>query len=202
MTGLTQGRTRGAANQARALRAPRWPAAAMALALLGGCAAMDAASRPSLDAVAAAMPREIAGFVRGDIAPRSGPTLSLDYATANRAAVATVLVYETGGRVPSDPGAAEIDREVTSAVAEVTEAPSGRTGRRLTEHERVTIADPGMRCALLQGAFGRAPVTRHVCVGTAEGRFVKMQITMSDRLAASVDAKAFAAGALRAVRGA
>ncbi|WP_137124989.1 hypothetical protein [Roseomonas sp. HF4] len=190
-----------------AIRAPgaaRRPvlALALALAVLGGCAAIEGASRPSLDAVAAAMPREIAGFVRGDVAPRSGPTLSMDYATANRAAVATVLVYETGGRVPSDPEAAEIDRELTSAVSEVTDAPYGRTGRRLTERERVTVADPGMRCAMLHGAFGRAPVTRHVCVGTAAGRFVKMQITMSDRLAASVDAQAFAAGALRAVRGA
>jgi len=176
--------------------------ALLGLALLGGCAVIEGASRPSLESVAAAMPREIAGFMRSDIAPRTGPTLTLDYATSNRAAVATVLVYETGGRVPSDPDAPEIDREVTSAVSEVTEAPSGRTGRRLAERERVTIADPGMRCAMLHGAFGRAPVTRHVCVGTASGRFVKVQVTMSDRLAASVDAKAFAAGAIRAVRGA
>lgn len=180
----------------------RLAAAVASLAVLGACSAMDAATRPSIDDLAASMPREIAGFVRGDGAQRSAATLALDYATANRAAVATVLVYETGGRVPSDPAAEEVDREVTSAVSEVTDAPYGRTGRRLAERERITVADPGLRCAVLHGAFGRAPVTRHVCVGTAQGRFVKVQVTMSDRLAASVDAQAFAAGALRAARGA
>jgi hypothetical protein len=84
---------------------------------------------------------------------------------------------------------------------ELTEAPQGRTGRRLTERERFTIADPGLRCAVMEGAFGRAPVTRHVCVGAAHGRIVKVQVTMGTGRATRADAAAFAADALRAVRG-
>ncbi|MBR0672579.1 hypothetical protein [Neoroseomonas soli] len=177
--------------------------AAGLLLALGACAALDESGRAPLGTVATQMPAEIAGFMLGEVAERPGPVLSLDYATPNRAAVATVLVYGTGGRaVPSDPAAPEIDRELTSAVTELTEAPSGRTGRRLTEQERLTVADPGLRCALMSGAFGRAPVTRHVCIGGAQGRFVKVQVTMGSAGArGAADPIAFAAGALRAVRG-
>ncbi len=183
------------------MTALRGVAVAASLAL-GACSGLDEAQRPALETIAARMPAEIAGFQRGATPQRPGEILTLDYATPNRAAVATVLVYATGGRaVPADPASPEIDREVTSAVMELTEAPQGRTGRRLTERERFTIADPGLRCAVMEGAFGRAPVTRHVCVGAAQGRIVKVQVTMGTGRAPRADAAAFAAGALRAVRG-
>ncbi|WP_198372055.1 hypothetical protein [Roseomonas rosulenta] len=170
--------------------------------IIGACAALDESQRPSLEAIAARMPAEIAGFQRGETLQRPADVLTLDYATPNRAAVATVLVFGTGGRsVPADPASAELDREVSSAVMEVTEAPQGRTGRRLTERSRVTIADPGLRCAVMEGAFGRAPVTRHVCVGAAQGRMVKVQVTMATSRTPAADATAFAAETLRAVRG-
>jgi hypothetical protein len=172
-----------------------------ALLLLGGCAALEESQRPALDTLGARMPAQIAGFIRGEPPQRTADSLTLDYATASRAAVATIMVYGTGGRaVPSDPGSPEIDREVTSAVMEVTEAPQTRTGRRLAERRRYTIADPGLRCAVLEGAFGRAPVTRHVCVGGAQGRVVKVQVTMATSRTPAADAEAFAAEALRAVR--
>lgn len=169
---------------------------------LAGCAAMEEAHRPGLDAVAQRMPAELAGFVLGETARRPGPALAVDYATPNRSAVGSILVYEAPtGVAPSDPAAPAIDREVTAAVAEVAEAPHGRTGRRLTERERVTLAEEGLRCAILAGAFGRAPVRRHVCVGGAQGRFVKVHVTMADARPPPADAAAFAAAALRAVRG-
>lgn len=173
-----------------------------ALALVvAACAGLEDGDRPPLDVIAARMPPQIAGFVLGEVTQRPGGVLAIDYATPNRAAVATVQVYGTGGRaMPADPSAPEIDRELTTAVAEVTEAPQTRTGRRLAERERVTIADPGLRCAVMEGAFGRAPVTRHICVGAAQGRVVKVQVTMSMTRTLPVDAIAFAGGALRAVR--
>lgn len=198
---MTTDRTTGAAALLR--RHGRGGRAALALALLlPACAAMVPGGGRSLDEISAAMPREIAGFVLGEAGRRQDRTLTLDYATANRAAVATVLVYETGGRgAPDAPGSPEIERELSSAVAEVTEVPQGRTGRRLAERERITLADPGLRCAILEGSFGRAPVTRHLCVGGAQGRFVKVQVTMATRPTPPADAAGFAAGALRAVRG-
>lgn len=176
---------------------------AAACLMLAACSALEEAGRPSLDTVATRMPANIAGFTLGEVGQRPGPALALDYATPNRSAVATVLVYNTGGRAaPTDPASPEFERELSSTVAEVTEAPSGRTGRRLTEQRRVTVADPGLRCAVMSGAFGRAPVTRHVCVGSAQGRFVKVQVTMgSGATRESADAMAFAAEAVRAVRG-
>lgn len=184
----------------RALRAR--PVLMLAALSVGACAAMEFGERPSLDAIAARMPAQLAGFQLGETARRPGPALALDYATPNRRAVGSVLVYDApSGSAPSDPAAPEIDREVTAAVADVAEAPQGRTGRRLAERERVTLREAGLRCAILSGAFGRAPVTRHVCVGGADGRFVKVQVTMADTRPPPADATAFATAALRAVRG-
>ena len=177
-------------------------AGAAFVALAAGCAAFDEANRPGLDAIAARMPAQLAGFMLGETARRPGPALAVDYATANRSAVGSILVYEAPtGAAPSDPASPAIDRELTAAVAEVAEGPHGRTGRRLTERERVTLPEAGLRCAVLTGAFGRAPVARHVCVGGAQGRFVKGHVTMADTRPPPADATAFAAAALRAVRG-
>lgn len=169
---------------------------------VGACAAVEFGERPGLDAVGARMPAQLAGFQLGEAARRSGAGLVLDYATPDRRAVGSVQVHDApGGSAPSDPAAPEIDRAVTAAVAEVAEAPQGRTGRRLAERERVTLREAGLRCAILTGAFGRAPVTRNVCVGGADGRFVTVHVTMADSRPPPADATAFAAAALRAVRG-
>lgn len=170
--------------------------------VLAGCAAMEQAQAPSLETIGQRMPGQLAGFVHGETTQRPGPSLALDYATPNRSAVGSVLIYEAAGRAaPSDPAAPAIDHELTAAVAELSEAPQGRTGRRLAERERVTLAEAGLRCALMTGAFGRAPVMRQVCIGGANGRFVKVQVTMADRNPPPADALAFARAALAAVRG-
>ena len=175
---------------------------AVLVAALAGCAALDMARAPSLDTVAEAMPAQLAGFALGETARRPGPSLAFDYATPNRSAVGSVLVFDGAVRAPDDPADPIIDRELTSAVLELSEAPQGRTGRRLAERERATLPELGLRCAVLTGAFGRAAVIRHVCIGGADGRFVKVQVTMADSRPPPADARAFAAAALRAVRGA
>jgi hypothetical protein len=170
--------------------------------VMAGCAAMEQAQAPSLETIGERMPRQLAGFVLGETAQRPGPSLSLDYATPNRSAVGSVLVYAAAGRAaPTDPSRPAIDLELTAAVAELSEAPQGRTGRRLAERERVTLAEAGLRCAVMTGAFGRAPVMRQVCIGGADGRFVKIQVTMADRSPPPADGLAFAGAALAAVRG-
>lgn len=173
----------------------------MACAVLAaGCTAMSQA--PSLGTIAERMPREMAGFVLGETAERPGPSLALDYATPSRSAVGSVLIYAAAGAMaPADPAAPAIDRELTAAVAELSEAPQGRTGRRLAERERMTLAAAGLRCAIMTGAFGRAPMLRQVCIGGADGRFVKIQVTMADARPRPADATAFATAALGAVRG-
>jgi len=169
---------------------------------VASCAMMEQAQAPSLETIAQRMPEHLAGFVLGEAAQRPGPSLALDYATPNRSAVGSVLVYAGAtGTVPNDPAAPAIDRELTAAVAELSEAPQGRTGRRLAERDRVTSVEAGLRCAMMTGAFGRAPVLRQVCIGGADGRFVKIQVTMADRRPPPADSMAFASAALAAVRG-
>ncbi len=183
-------------------RLGRGSAAACAILAVAGCTMTNLAG-PSLEAIAQGMPQQLAGFVLGETAQRPGPALALDYATPNRSAVGSVLVYAgAGAAAPSDPAAPAIDRELTAAVAELSEAPQGRTGRRLAERERVTLPEAGLRCAVMTGAFGRAPVVRQLCVGGADGRFVKIQVTMADTRPPPADATAFAGAALGAVRAA
>lgn len=179
-------------------RLDRGGVAAFAL-VAAGCAMMEQA--PPLDAIAQRMPQQLAGFVLGESSQRPGPALAFDYATPNRSAVGSVLVFAGTVAAPSDPAAPAIDNELTAAVAELSEAPQGRTGRRLAERERVTLPEAGLRCAIMTGAFGRAPVVRQVCIGGAQGRFVKIQVTMADSRPRPADATAFAAAALAAVRG-
>lgn len=175
-------------------------ASACAVVTLAGCSAMQQA--PALETIAARMPQVLAGFERGDTAQRPGPTATFDYATPNRAAVGSVMVYAgAGATAPADPAAAAMDRELTAAVTELSEAPQGRTGRRLSERERMTLPEAGLRCAIMTGTFGGAPLLRQVCIGGADGRFVKSQVTMTQMRPPPADATAFATAALRAVRG-
>ncbi len=177
-------------------------AGAVLVTALAGCAALNQAQAPSLDTIAESMPAQLAGFTLGETARRPGPSLAFDYATPNRSAVGSVLVFDGAARVPNDPADPAIDRELTTAVMELSEAPQGRTGRRLAERDRATLAELGLRCAVLTGAFGRAAVIRHVCIGGADGRFVKVQVTMADSRPPPADARAFAAAALQGVRNA
>ena len=181
----------------------------IALAALAGCGDAEVGvGRPSLQTAAARLPADAAGFVRGRSIDyereRAGYGIGVDYATPNRAAVATVSVYDRGrGFIGSDPASSEIESELATAVREASEGATGRGARRLAEAQRVTLpvdGTPGLRCARMEGTFGRAPVRRLVCIGGASGRYLRVQVTMPDR-GAPADADAFAAAMLRAARG-
>lgn len=185
-------------------------AALAALPLLGGCVDGEGFGAGSAAAVAARLPEEAAGFRKGRTVDyereRPGYGVGVDYATVNRAAVATVSLYDRGrSSVSSDPASRDIQEELRIAVQEASEsAIVGRSARRFSEGEQVTLASgdgSGLRCARLQGTFGRAPVRRLVCVGGAGGKFLRVQVTMPDRGAPVADADAFALAMLRAARG-
>ena len=186
-------------------------AALLALPLLSGCADGDLLGGGSGAAAAAArLPQEAAGFRRGRTIDyereRPGYGTGVDYATANRAAVATVSIYNRGrSSISSDPTSSDIEGELRIAVQEASESTIvGRSARRFTASPPVTLAvdgSPGLRCARLQGTFGRAPVQRLVCVGGASGKFVRVQVTMPASGAPGADPDAFAIAMLRAARG-
>ncbi len=179
-------------------------AAFAALPLLGGCVDGELGSGGAGSAAAAArLPQQAAGFVRGSSedheARRAGYGTSVNYATVNRAAVATVSLY-TKGR-SSEPSSSDVEAELRVAVQEASEtAIAGRSARRMTSGQTTTLGD-GLRCVRLQGTFGRSPVQRLVCVGAAAGRYLRVQVTQPAAGVPGADADAFAVAMLRAARG-
>jgi hypothetical protein len=167
------------------------------------------AARPDLARAAAALPATAAGFTRGSHADlerrHPGRGISVDYATGDRAAAATVALYDLGQRsVPADPDSAAQRAEFEASVRELTSLPPERTGRRFTEIERFRLPVPGgpaFSCADLDGMLGRNPVRQMLCVGGAQNRFVKVQVTTVARDAPPADARAFAAAIGQAARG-
>nr|MCV4209292.1 hypothetical protein [Roseomonas sp. SXEYE001] len=181
-------------------------------AVLAGCAVTEEEAaaraqheRPLIDTVLARLPAGAAGFERGttmDVAP-GDPNAGkvVEYATSGRVAVGHVFVYDMGR--PSVT-AADLPPEVERAISEGTGLPADRTGRELAVAGRSPVTVPGgdLSCALLEGSFGRLRVERHVCVGVAAGRFLRVQVTMPSRSGTAVDARGFAAEIARAARGA
>lgn len=165
--------------------------------------------RPDLARAAAALPASAAGFARGSVADlerrHPGRGVSVDYATADRSAAATVALYDLGQRsVPADPDSSAQRAEFEASVRELTSLPPERTGRRFTEIERFRLPVPGgpaFSCADLDGMLGRNPVRQTLCVGGAQGRFVKVQVTTVSRDGPHADARAFAAAIGQAARG-
>jgi hypothetical protein len=172
-------------------------------------AAAIVAPRPDLARGAAALPATAAGFARGNLADlerrHPGRGVSVDYATRDRAAAATVALYDLGrSSVPADPDSAAQRAEFDAAVRELTSLPPERTGRRFTEIERFRLPVPGgpaFACAEFDGMLGRNPVRQTLCVGGAQDRFVKVQVTMVARDAPPADARAFVAAIGQAMRG-
>ncbi len=165
--------------------------------------------RPDLARAVRALPTTAAGFARGgqaDLERRyPGRGVSVDYATADRGAAATVAIYDLGQRsVPAEPDSAAQRAEFEAAVRELTSLPPERTGRRFTERGRFRLPVAGgaaFSCAELDGELGRNAVRQTICVGGAQGRFVKVQVTMVAREPLPADARAFAAAIGQAARG-
>ena len=183
-----------------------WPAL-----LLAGCAAPNPAAdatlarsggpRPALAELLRRLPAEAAGFLRGGAVdvPSLGEARVVNYAIPSRTAAAQVTVYDRG--LP-DVSEAAVRSELDGAVREATGVPAERTGRSLAETSRHQVAAPGggaLSCAVLDGRFGRSPVERHLCVGAAGGRFLRVQVTMSDAPAGAPGAAPDTDGFARAV---
>lgn len=175
--------------------------------LAAACSEQDGlttnAATPTLEIAAARLPEDMAGFRRGDITwhERSHPGLgvAVDYAGPARAAVATVSLYDRGGRVD----AASLEAEFNTALGEVMGAAGARTRQLMTERERRAVAIPDgepLQCARLAGTYGRQEMTTLVCIGPAGGRFLKVQVTSPTRQVRPVDPMPFITGIAQAAR--
>lgn len=202
------------------MRAPSFVpwAAAASLLLLAACGgeqgapgtAARAGAVPTLEAAAARLPANAAGFARGSTTwherERAGMGVSVEYAGPSRAAVATVSLYDRAqGAVPDAPGNPRVAQEFSAAVAEVVALAGTRTSQQIAESERAEVAVPGgapLSCARLEGTYGRQPVRTLVCLGPAAGRFLKVQVTAPARQVRPVDPMPFIVEIAQAARGA
>ncbi|WP_372618851.1 hypothetical protein [Falsiroseomonas sp.] len=188
------------------------------LALAAACAPQQA-GRPSaaggpapggLEAQAARLPAEVAGFTRGNTVwhepERPGFGVTVDYAAPARAAVATVNLYDRGqGAVAGAPGDPRLSSEFEIVIADVLALAGTRTQQRLAEQERSEAPVPGgapLTCSRLEGTYGRQQMTELVCLGAAAGRFLRVQVTAPLRPVRPVDPLLFAVEIAQAARGA
>lgn len=183
-------------------------AALLALGTLAACATPEDGDGPAgLEAAAARLPAQVAGFTRGQSTwlerERPGLGVSVDYAGPARAAVATVSLYDRG-----QPGITQTDArlagEFSAAVGEVVAQAGTRTSQQIAERDRFTVPVPGgapMSCARLEGTYGRQELRTLVCLGAAAGRFIKVQVTSPARQVRPVDPLPFVAEVTRAARG-
>lgn len=188
----------------------------LALLLPAACAPQDATretgsavmpdGRPTLEAAAARLPAEAAGFTRGATLwperERAGQGVAVEYAGPARAAVATVSLYDHG-QGPVAERDARLAAEFSAGVADVVALAGTRTSQRIAERERTELAVPGgapLSCARLEGTYGRQEVRTLVCVGAAAGRFLKVQVTSPARPLRPVDPHPFIVEIAQAAR--
>lgn len=195
----------------------------LALALLGlmaGCAEdteglatgatsrVGGSGRPTLQSATERLPPNVAGFTRRDTTwhepGRAGMGVAVDYDGPARSAVSTVSVYDRGrAAVPDDVNAPVLQDEFAAAVNEALALAGTRTSHRIVEQGRRDIEVPGqapIRCASLQGTYGRQEVQTLVCVGAAAGRFLKVLVTSPARQVRPVDPVPFIVGIAQAAR--
>lgn len=172
-------------------------------------AAFSPGGRPTLAAAAERLPDAAAGFTRRDTTwheqTRAGLGVAMDYDGPARSAVSTVSLYDRGvAAVPDDIDSPALQAEFTAAVTEAVAMAGTRTSQRIVERDRTDVAVPGqapMRCATLQGTYGRQEVQTLVCLGPAAGRFLKILVTSPSRQVRPVDPVPFVVGIAQAARG-
>jgi hypothetical protein len=184
----------------------------LSLGLLAACdAARDAppvaGPVPRADAPAALaerLPASAAGFQRGATVPvaQPRPGTEVNYATEGRRAAAFVQVLRPEGAAPADgPQEAEAQAEFQRWV---TESARGQgPARRLSvaaEFQEPPSA-PLLRCAAMEGSYGRQPVQSLVCVGAAGGQILRIRASMPRHTPPVADPRAFVREIAAALRG-
>ncbi|MCK8783526.1 hypothetical protein M0638_03915 [Roseomonas sp. NAR14] len=183
----------------------RWAAALLPLGL-AACASGPPAP-VDIPTLAARLPQEAAGMIRGDTTPMEtdppGAALAVAYATANRAAAGQVQIFDDGAAA-ADPRAPEVAAQLDRTVQEALASAPNRGSQRLSVQEMNLVSaggQPALRCATLRGNFGRTPIVTTLCVGGFSGHFLRLEVTMPDRGAPPVQPLDFATAIALAAKG-
>ena len=153
----------------------------LALGLLAGCempsGQMTAGPVARADAPAALanrLPASAAGFQRGATVPVTRPQqgTEVNYATEGRRAAAFVQVLSPVGAAPSidGPDAPQAQAEFQRWVAESARGQGPARRLSVASEFNEPASAPLMRCAAMEGTYGRQPVQSLVCVGAAGGK--------------------------------
>jgi len=154
--------------------------------LLAACAAEGPPPPSALtpQGVTARLPAEAGGLRRGADTPLEGGGREVSYATAGRTAAGFVQL------VPA-PGEAH-ERWLAQA------AEGGGPHRRL--REVAAFSEGLLRCAELEGSYGRQAVRSLVCTGHPGATAVHLRVSMPRREPPAADARAFARAVAEALR--
>lgn len=185
-------------------RSPRLAGLAAVLAL-GACVPpAPPAERPPVE-LAARLPEEAAGFIRGATLPlpQRPAGREVAYATRGRVAAAAILEIDRPDAGPLPAGTA--DPAVAAALEDMLAAAARAPGhRQQRETARLTLpeaAPPGLSCAETSGTYGRERVEGMLCAGAVAGDLLRLRVTMPRRDPPPADPRAFASAILAALRG-
>lgn len=150
------------------------------------------------DALRERLPETIAGFRRGattTVAEAGGGGSELAYATANRGIAGYVQLLRR--EPPLSPEAAE--EELARFVADNTSGTPMH--RRLRQRALVALpaGQPVLRCAELDGTFGRQPVESLACAGVFGGQLMRLRLSHVRRDGRMAEARGFAEGVAAAL---
>lgn len=175
--------------------------------LLAGCEAPREGGLPARPgaaiadtpaALAAALPAEAGGLARGATVPVQRPMqgLEVNFATANRRGAGFVQLVGPAEGAAGAAASAEFTRWLTEV------STGARPGRRLRVLEEFTEAGgANLRCAALEGSYGRQPVQSMLCVGATGRHVARLRVTMMREATPAADARGFMATMSRALPG-
>jgi hypothetical protein len=184
----------------------------LALGLLAACetpgGGVATGPVPRADAPAALaerLPASAAGFQRGATVPVTQPQqgTEVNYATEGRRAAAFVQVLRPAGAAPTadGPGDPEAQAEFQRWVAESARGQGPARRLSVASEFNEPPSSPLMRCAAMEGTYGRQPVQSLVCVGAAGGQILRIRASMPRHTPPVADPRAFVREVSAALRG-
>jgi hypothetical protein len=157
---------------------------------------MDGAAPPanplaSAEALVARLPEAIGNFRRGGTTALSEPApggQEIAYATANRGIAGFVQVIPRTEAVVAESAEDELQRFLRDTLA------STAMHRRLRQRATLALPEqqPALRCASLDGTYGRQAVESLACTGSFDGQLVRLRLSYIRRDGRMAEARDFA----------
>lgn len=171
----------------------------------GGVASGPVPRADAPAALANRLPASAAGFQRGATVPVTQPQsgTEVNYATEGRRAAAFVQVLRPAGAPPASdgPNDPEAQSEFQRWVAESARGQGPARRLSVASEFNEPPSSPLMRCAAMEGTYGRQPVQSLVCVGAAGGQILRIRASMPRHTPPVADPRAFVREISAALRG-